>query len=118
MQADFVVQPSNLKATAILLTLNGAPGFEGLNESEASDKLVENIKRIYLEAANNPGIERVFNRESAWPCWSGIICYFSPTGQSAGHKTIFNADAGEHKLVVVVLHTALDLNDIKSLTGA
>lgn len=118
MSAAFVVQPSNLEATAVLLTKNGTPGFDKLSLEEARNKLVENVQRSYLSAVQEVGFDRVFNRESSWPCWRGIICCYLPFSSGAGYREIFNADAGEHHLVQVVLYTAIDKQDLDALVKA
>jgi hypothetical protein len=115
MSAKFVVQPSNLEATATLLTKNGTAGFDNLSIEMASQKLVENIQRSYMSAVNEVGIDRIFNRESSWPCWKGIICCYLPFTSGAGYREIFTAAAGENHLVQVILYTALDRYDLDSV---
>lgn len=115
MAAEFVVQPANLNATALLLIKNGTAGFTGLSDEEGKAKLIANIKRSYLDASSNVGADRVLNRESTWPCWKGVTCCYLPFTSGAGYEVIFEADAEENLLVQVVIYTALDTRDFDCL---
>lgn len=117
MTAEFVVQQSNIEATALLLVMNGTAGFEKLSTDEAQQKLIRNIERSYLNAVNELGVDRVLNRESAWPCWKGVTCCYLPFSSGAGYRPVFEADAGTNHLVQVVLYTTLDMRDLDALSG-